>query len=888
MRRKVIRILFALVLVLSFSLVTAVPAAADPGPDYAAVTFAQHGAGIAEWSTTYARTGSYSVELYSPGTADYGKVVMPLDMAFEDLADFSAWVEGGATAQALPLLDIKLEIDETATSVDLSADNGNNPGDSSMDLSGAAVLLASQPGQCEDLSDTLMSDGTAGWEKYGTHSDATINVGGSGDDHSYWSMFVWDGGGGYIGTFDYYTWDEIHDAFDGIATVQDVRVELRYPQDPEAVESTVYVDDITIGEDTYAMDPRVINTTTPAGFNTIQSAIDAAATGDTISVAAGTYNENLVVGTGDLTIQSAGATADTTINAADASDYVVEITSDNVTLDGFTITGLAATNDTLANNAAVITQGVDSCTITNNILTGNHEVAISLFGGVGGAYSDSNTVSNNVINGPASHDTFGIKIKGSHNTISGNEVYNTDTPILVWSWDDSETASPDENTISGNTIGKGADTAAYKWGITLKTGYHNQVTGNTITDPERAAIYLYTSDKMEAEADFDPRPASDNISGNIISGGEVGIALMEGAKTNTISGNNISGTTIAGILGSLSRDIATDWASVGDNPSDYLVGTPQEYLQIIGNTIEDNTITNCGHGIAMEYSDNNTLTGNTIQSNTSVAAINWHGVDFVADAAGVYFDADSTGNVAHYNNITGNTGYGLKSGAALNATNNWWGNASGPTHTDSPFGIGDAVSGLVTYNPWLLEAVTETTPQPPTFDKTLALQDGWTLASVDKEVTDGTDWTATVAYKYTAGSAYTQVTEATLLTSVDAFYLKTSGGGGVGINYSMAAPGVVTKSLGAGWNTISCAGETDAYTLLSQLRYVQIGEQEGAGITNLVGQASYNQYLADTISVPLAATLDWWSLADNEQELSPFDGYWVYMNAAKSFGVIPD
>ena len=179
------------------------------------------------------------------------------------------------------------------------------------------------------------------------------------------------------------------------------------------------------------------------------------------------------------------------------------------------------------------------------------------------------------------------------------------------------------------------------------------------------------------------------------------------------------------------------------------------------------------------------------------------------------------------------------------------------------------------------------------------------MASVDKEVTVGTDWTASVAYKYTAGTGYTQVTLATQLTSVDAYYLKTSGGGGVGINYSPSAPGVVTKSLGAGWNTLSCAGETDAYTLLRQLRHVQIGQQQGVGITNFVGQGSYNQFTGSiSLSaevIPLEAGIAMWGLVgnwegspvclfpfDDVRDVSPFDGYWVYMNAAKVFGVIPD
>lgn len=243
----------------------------------------------------------------------------------------------------------------------------------------------------------------------------------------------------------------------------------------------------------------------------------------------------------------------------------------------------------------------------------------------------------------------------------------------------------------------------------------------------------------------------------------------------------------------------------------------------------------------------------------------------------------------NFNNISGNTEYGVENAIAtsVDATNNWWGNASGANYTAAAYDIayGDIVSADVDYEPWLLEEQETAT----TFDKTLALKDGWTLVSTDKEVATGTAWTATLAYKYTAGSGYTQVTLATELTSVDAYYLKTSGGGGVGINYSTSAPGVVTKTLSAGWNVISCAGETDAYTLLSQLRYVQIGEQQGTGLTNLVGQGSYNQF-TDSISKTLVTDNEWLAITPNYTPLplSAFDGYWVQMNAAKSFGVIPD
>jgi len=232
------------VLALSLSLVTAVPVAAATTYSVIPFTLVDDGTGTAAWSDAEYHTGSYSVKLYAPAsTGDYGKVVMPLDMEFESLADFSVWVEGGTTAQALPLHDIKAVVDDVAGVTLPISNKGTGLG---VDLQNKIVVLASQPGQSEALSPTLMSDAVAGWEKYGTHTDADINVG----TGAYWSIFVYSAEYTYEAVYDYYTWDEIHSVLDGKATVTEVRIELRYPQDPANVDSTVYVDDITINSTT--------------------------------------------------------------------------------------------------------------------------------------------------------------------------------------------------------------------------------------------------------------------------------------------------------------------------------------------------------------------------------------------------------------------------------------------------------------------------------------------------------------------------------------------------------------------------------------------------------------------------------------------------------------
>ena len=66
--------------------------------------------------------------------------------------------------------------------------------------------------------------------------------------------------------------------------------------------------------------------------------------------------------------------------------------------------------------------------------------------------------------------------------------------------------------------------------------------------------------------------------------------------------------------------------------------------------------------------------------------------------------------IANFNNIAGNDLLGVYNEAAeeVDATNNWWGDASGPyNETTNPDGKGDGVSDNVNYDPWLTSPVSD-------------------------------------------------------------------------------------------------------------------------------------------------------------------------------------
>ena len=173
------------------------------------------------------------------------------------------------------------------------------------------------------------------------------------------------------------------------------------------------------------------------------------------------------------------------------------------------------------------------------------------------------------------------------------------------------------------------------------------------------------------------------------------------------------------------------------------------------------------------------------------------------------------------------------------------------------------------------------------YDTLQPLNVDWTLISTDKALATGEldrIWVGvTLALKYIPTTGFVSASLADL-EPLTAIYVKTVDGGLVGFNYAEVEPGVYSKDLEAGWNLISTASTTgDAGDILSPLRYVTVGTQQVFGLSTLVSQGDYNRFGVSFYKATLTDA-DWDAL---NMHLSPFNGYWLYMNAAKSFEVIP-
>ncbi|HLP83326.1 MAG TPA: hypothetical protein VK157_03165, partial [Phycisphaerales bacterium] len=131
----------------------------------------------------------------------------------------------------------------------------------------------------------------------------------------------------------------------------------------------------------------------PTNFPTIQDAVAAASSGDTIVVAPGTYTEQIDLLGKSLVLQASGD-ANNTIISGFAAPIIRASNANNVVLRGFTLSGIfggaGAGGAVLSENTSLT---VDACTITSNSVIEGAGAAIYVNGG--GLTLLNSTISNN-------------------------------------------------------------------------------------------------------------------------------------------------------------------------------------------------------------------------------------------------------------------------------------------------------------------------------------------------------------------------------------------------------------------------------------------------------------------------------------------------------------
>jgi parallel beta-helix repeat protein len=164
-------------------------------------------------------------------------------------------------------------------------------------------------------------------------------------------------------------------------------------------------------------------------YMSIQDAIDAANTGDTVFVYNGTYIENVNVG---IAINITGEDRNNTIIDGGNNGNGFSVNANWVNISGFSITNCGG----VPFGGGISLDNVHNCTITDNNLSNNNRNGMTL------ESSRNNLISNNNM---SSNVDDGILIRSSStdNTIINNEVsLNGDNGIDIF--------SSDSNNITGN------------------------------------------------------------------------------------------------------------------------------------------------------------------------------------------------------------------------------------------------------------------------------------------------------------------------------------------------------------------------------------------------------------------------------------------------------
>jgi parallel beta-helix repeat protein len=382
---------------------------------------------------------------------------------------------------------------------------------------------------------------------------------------------------------------------------------------------------------------------------TISGAVAAAAPGDTITVAASTYNETVHITkslslVGDPfnppTIDAAGRNNGIFVDGMAAAPAVGIW---NVTIYGFKVEH--------ANFEGILVANGNNITITGNHVLNNTKALNPAGASCPGipAFETSEQMDC----GEGIH-----LVSSNHSSLVRNLVEDNSGGILITD----ETGPTSDNLVDGNVVHDNG----FACGITMAS-HPNGLTGglpygiahNTIANNESYHNGLSLPGAGAGVGIFAPGPGNSNTA-NVITG-------------NTLWGNGLPGVTMH-IHGFAPM---APPVSINDNV-------------IIGNHIHDN---------AADTADAHTpgTTGINIYSAAPVSGIVVANNDFNGEAIDIAFKAPSGYITVHFNDFDAN-GIGIDNLGAgtIDATENWWNNAAGPSAS------GSTTSGAgITTTPWL-------------------------------------------------------------------------------------------------------------------------------------------------------------------------------------------
>ena len=401
-------------------------------------------------------------------------------------------------------------------------------------------------------------------------------------------------------------------------------------------------------------------------YTTIQAAVNAAGAGDVITVAAGTYRENVTIST-PVTIQGAGigeTVVEPAVSDPTCGDSTIEsslcvgasnvflVQADDVTISGLTVNG---NNPAISSGVAVGGSDIDARNgIIVNFNAGTfNDLTVSgvavenvylrgIYASSGGTFSFTGDTVANVRGNPASIAMFNFEGSG---VFADNHVsYASDAISSNWSTG----VQFLDNTITHSNSGIHTDNAG-------EFGSTDLIAGNRVSSciavpgsPDAYGIWVFAP------------YAGVTVQDNSVSGCTIGLGTFGSNMATTIDFNHntvTGGRKTPDAANSIGAWVSTTEFGFGYNP--------------VTATFENNLLRGFNQGFDVEQPNDGTSTPQATATFTANA--------IEGNAAA---DAGQPGTI-------------------VNAAGNWWGCKTGP-------GTGkcDSVEGTVTDVPWLTRAPT--------------------------------------------------------------------------------------------------------------------------------------------------------------------------------------